>query len=186
LTSICDTVSPQIPLSEEEFVTDATLCPIARDIHPTTVHGVATTHRNAMEGRVFKRIAKPACRLVSLWPDSKAAFKAWQGQVLLPWEFRGMLKVWPVEVDLSRAVVIDTTTGFEPWRAQVCLNGLLDRDPVAVLAVAELLEDADGIVVPSPSRQLTLIVREDSFGSSAMIETPHLIRGSGERSRVQR
>jgi hypothetical protein len=167
-------------------VTDATLCPIGLDIHPTTVHGVATTHQNAWEGQVFRRIGAPACRLVSLWPDAKAAFKAWLGQALLPWEFRGMLKMWPVEADLSAAIVINTATGFEPWRAQVCLNGLLDRNPASVLAVAELLEDAAGIVVPSPSRRLTLIVREDSFGSSVSIEAPRLIRGQGDHSRARR
>lgn len=167
-------------------MTDAALCPIARDIRPTTVHGVATTHRNAWEGQVFRRIANPSCRLVSLWPDAKAAFKAWLGQSLLPWEFRSMLKMWPIEADLPAAIVIDTDTGFEPWRAQVCLNGFLDRDPVAVLAVTELLEDAAGIVVPSPSGRLTLIVREDSFGSGVSIEAPRLIQGQGDRSAARR
>jgi hypothetical protein len=169
-------------------VTIAALCPIAQDVDPTemTAHGVVTTHRNAWKGQVFRRITRPACRHVSLWPDSKTALKAWRGQSLLPWEFRSMMKTWPVEVDLAAAIVLGVSSGFESWRAQVCLNGLLDHDPEAVLAVEELFETADGIMVPSPTGRLTLIVREDAFGSSVRIGEPGLIRDQGERSRARR
>ena len=155
----------------------ATVCKPARNAHPeaTKVIGVAATHRNVNRGQVFRRVLVPRCRVVSLWPVSNAAFEAWRRQALLPWELRGMLKVWPVEATLLKGIQLGSKQNFEPWYAECCLNGFLNRDPKLVNAVSEMLKVSVGIVLGPIGERTTLIVAEDLFVDCVEIGEPTLI-----------
>jgi hypothetical protein len=166
----------------------AALCPSARDATPTktTVTGVAATHRNVSREQVFRRIQEPASRLVVLWPDASAAFKAFRRQILLPWEFRGNLRIWPIEANLPLGIELGLEQGFESWYAQVCLNGFLNGEPEKVRAVAEILKVSAGITVKSTAERSTLIVSENYFRQHVTIGEPTLIRGQESHSGATR
>lgn len=166
----------------------AIVCKSARDARREAIEvtGMASSHRNMNTSQVFRRVLYPPCRVVSLWEDSHAAFEAWRRQTLLSWEFRGMLKVWPVEATLPKAIQLGPEQDFASWYAEFCLNGFLNGDPKLASTVREMLEMDVAIVLGPVGGRTTLIVADDSYGDCVSIGEPKLIAPPESRFSTQR
>lgn len=166
----------------------ASVCKSARTARRESIEitGIASSHRNVNTSQVFRRVLDPPCRLVSLWEDPHAAFEAWRRQTLLPWEFRGMLKVWPVDAALPQAIQLGPEQDFEPWYADFCLNGFLNGDRKLADTVREMLEMDVAIVLGPIGGRTTLIVADDSYRDCVSIGEPKLIAPPESRFSTQR
>lgn len=146
------------------------------DIH---MAGIGVTDLGGTRSSVFRRIRAPRARLVRLRPAGRV-YEGWRETLMLDEAFAAFAMGWPLDVELSPGLLLDTASGIPPWEAERAVEGLINGESKYIEKATLALLEAKGCVLSMPGEVSAVLIREDDFSACVQVGEPLLLSGGGE------
>lgn len=141
--------------------------------------GIGVTDLGGTRSSVFRRILAPKARLARLRPAA-LAYERWRETLMLDETFDAFAMGWPLDIELSPGLLLDTASGIPAWEAERAVEGLINGESKYIELATWALLDAKGCILKMPGEVSAILIRERDFPVCAKVGEPLLLFGGGE------
>lgn|GEM_PF-4376709 len=155
-------------------------CEPLNQAEPANVHlvGIGVTDLGGTPSSVFRRIRAPKARLARLRPAARA-YEGWRETLMLE-GFDAFAMGWPVDIELSPGLLLDTASGLPVWEAERAVEGLINGEPKYIELASLILLEAKGCILKMPGEVSAVLIKEGDFATCVKVREPLLLSGGGE------
>jgi len=87
---------------------------------------------------------------------------------------------WPVDIELSPGLLLDTASGLPVWEAERAVEGLINGEPKYIELASLILLEAKGCILKMPGEVSAVLIKEGDFATCVKVREPLLLSGGGE------
>lgn len=147
------------------------------DIHMV---GIGVTDLGGTRSSIFRRIRAPRARLTRLRPAGRV-YEGWRETLMLDETFSAFAMGWPLDIELTPGLLLDTGSGLPVWEAERAVEGLINGESKYIEQATLILLDAQGCILKMPGGVSAVLIREEDFAGCVKVGEP-LLLSAGEES----
>jgi hypothetical protein len=141
--------------------------------------GIAVTDLGGTRSSIFRRLRAPKARLVRLRPAGRV-YEGWRETLMLDEAFAAFAMGWPLDIELSPGLLLDTDSGIPVWEAERAVEGLINGESKYIEMATLILLGAQGCILRMPGEVSAVLIREENFPACVKVGEPLLLSGGGE------